>query len=632
MGAAIYVRVSTMNQVDRDSLSTQESRLKAYCEAQNLSVYDIYKDAGFSAKDTNRPALKKLFKDIEAGKIQTILVTKLDRITRSLRDLVKLVEFFAEKSVKFVSITQNVDSSGPFGRFMRDLLGLIAQLEREVTAERVSEDMHYRALQGKWNGGVIPFGYTTQQRIFKELTKSGINEYKAIAEATNICPEQKKLYIDEKESKIVKDIFNTYIETRSLRATTHTLNSKGIKTRNNATWAAASIRRVITNPTYTGKVWYGKRKTNLHNGKLEPTNQETWKINEGEHKAIISKKIFDEASSILVKKSNKPTRAKNKYLLSGIIKCGKCGGSMYGYTFTKKGTDKTYVYYKCQNNSSKGKSVCKGMTVQAKPLDDFVINTLMELSKNVTFLNDKEKMLKTLKEECNNTISEKNEELDILMTEEKNLQSKLDNLLDKLEDNLIDDMDFKKRYQAIKNKLSDNRTLQEKVKDKVVQPSTAYEALNASFEEISSFGGNWDFLEIEGQKLKLQTIVNEIKVLEDKVDIQVFLDVDDMYCTDSHVSQNLEKSTTKDRCFYNITLKFPKDLFNKDYPTNPKTFGEKLRKARLDAGLNIRELAEKIGVTEDTVINWELRGMMPLKKGIRERVECFIKIGVSQGF
>lgn len=537
MTAAIYIRVSTMNQVDRDSLSTQESRLKAYCEAHDIKVYEVYKDAGFSAKDTNRPAIKKLFKDIESGKIDTVLVTKLDRITRSLRDLVKLVDFFAEKSVKFISITQNIDSSGPFGRFMRDLLGLIAQLEREMTAERVSEDMHYRATQGKWNGGVIPFGYTTQQRINKELTKSGIDEYISISKAAKICPEQKKLYIDEEESIIVKDIFNTYIETRSLRATTHHLNSKGIKTRNNTTWASSSIRRIITNPTYIGKIWYGKRKTNPSNGKLEPTKEETWKIVDGKHKAIISEDIFNTASLILAEKYNKPTRAKNKYLLSGLIRCGKCGGSMHGYTFTKKGTDKTYVYYKCHNYASKGKSVCKGMTVQAKPLDEFIIKTLMELSKNVTFLNDKEKMLKTLKEECEKTVSGKNEELEELKSEDKNLQSKLDILLDKLEDNLIDDDDFEKRYKKIKARASDNRALQEKIKNIAIEPTVAYEALNASLEEISSFGGNWDFLDIEGQMLKLHTVVNEIKVFEEKVDIQVFLDVDDVSRMDRDSSQ-----------------------------------------------------------------------------------------------
>ena len=93
---------------------------------------------------------------------------------------------------------------------------------------------------------------------------------------------------------------------------------------------------------------------------------------------------------------------------------------------------------------------------------------------------------------------------------------------------------------------------------------------------------------------------------------------------DSHALQNLENSAYNDRYFYNVALEFPKDLFNPDYPANPKTFGEKLRKARLDAGLNIKELADIIGVTDETVINWEIRGRMPMKRAVREKVEAFM--------
>jgi len=528
MIAGLYVRVSTLNQVDRDSLSTQESRLIAYCEANGYHAYQVYRDAGFSAKDTNRPALKRLFRDIRAGRVQVVLVTRLDRITRSLRDLVKLVDFFSEHSVKFISITQNVDSSGPFGRFMRDLLGLIAQLEREVTAERVSEDMHHRALQGKWNGGVIPYGYTTQERVSRELAESGMDEYQAAMEAGRRFPEAKKLYIDEKEAAVVRDIFRTYIETRSLRKTTHTLNSRGIRTRGGAVWAASSVRRILTNPTYTGKIWYGKRKVNAETGRLQPVSQGEWKVVEGEHEAIVPEEVFRQAEEILASKVNKPTRARNSYLLSGLVRCGKCGGPMHGYTFAKNGTDKTYVYYKCHNYASKGRAVCEGTTVQARPLEEFVVKTLMDLSEDRNFLNDKEKMLQTLKEECEKLSTGKDDEIARLRAEEKKLETRLDNLLEKLEAGLIDDEDFRKRYQKIKKLLSENRLRQEKAEEALQHPGVALEAMNASFEEIALFGKNWDFLDDEGRRLKLQTVLKEVKVFEDRVDMQVFLDVEDV--------------------------------------------------------------------------------------------------------
>ncbi len=528
MIAALYVRVSTLNQVDRDSLSTQESRLRAYCESKGYSIYQVYEDAGFSAKDMNRPAWKRLSTDIRAGRVEAVLVTKLDRITRSLRDLVKLVDFFSDHSVQFISITQSVDSTGPFGRFMRNLLGIIAQLEREVTAERVSEDMHHRALQGKWNGGVIPCGYSTQQRAVKELVSSGIDEHQAAMEAARLYPEPKKLYLDEDEAPIVREMFQGYIENRSLRKTTQGLNSRGIRTRNGASWAASSVRRVLSNPTYTGKTWYGKRKVNPENGRLEAVSENEWKVADGQHEAIVSEEIFREAQEILASRYNKPTRANHQYLLTGLLKCGICGGPMHGYTFAKKGTDKTYVYYKCHTNASKGKAVCPGMTVPARSLEDFVVKTIMELSENTVFLNDKEKMISTLKEECENVLSGRNDELDRLTSEERKLQARLDTLLDKLENGLIEDGDFEGRYQKLKGELAANRMAQEKVQEISVHPQAALDAMNASFEEVASFGGNWDFLDFEGKKMKLQTVVKEIKVLKDKLDVSVFLDSDEV--------------------------------------------------------------------------------------------------------
>ncbi len=162
MKTAIYVRVSTTQQIDRESLQTQEERLRQYCKIHGYSIYKVYREEGVSAKDIKRPKLEELMQDIENKKVQAVLVAKLDRITRSLKDLINLIEFFQEHDVKLISLTQNIDTTGSMGRFMLNLLGAVAQVEREMTAERVSEDMHHRALAGKWNGGIIPYGYTTR--------------------------------------------------------------------------------------------------------------------------------------------------------------------------------------------------------------------------------------------------------------------------------------------------------------------------------------------------------------------------------------------------------------------------------------------------------------------------------------
>lgn len=540
--AALYVRVSTSQQVEKESLSNQESRLRAYCAANGFRVRDVYKDEGVSAKDTDRPELKRLFEDCRKGRVQVVLVTALDRITRSLRDLHKLVDFFGETRVRFISITQNIDSSSAFGKFMRDLLGLIAQLERGVVAERVANDMHHRASLGKWNGGMVPYGYTTFQRIMKETTgkkasqknevgKSQVpasdtfkqmSEEQARKKASSACPEPKRLYIDPEEAGVVGKIFDTFMETRSLRRTAHTLNSLGIKTRHGRTWAVSTVHKILTSPVCTGKISYGKTRTDLETGKLKAVRKEEWKVFDGKHKPIVPEKLFRDVQEIVASRSRKPTRAFNTYLLSGLLRCGKCGGSMYGQTFTRKSTGRTYRYYKCEDNYIRGRAVCKGLSVRAENLDDFVVKTLTDLSKDTVFLKDKEKMLSSLREELKPDKGK--ESLERLKKQERDLEKKVETLLEGWESRLIEKADFAKEYDKLKAQLRENQLAQEKLSDSVDYSATAYEALNASFGEIASFGKNWEFLDDRARATKISTIVKQITVHEDKLDMQVYLD------------------------------------------------------------------------------------------------------------
>jgi len=537
MNAGLYIRVSTLNQVERESLFNQESRLRSYCEAKGYPVYKVYTDAGESGKDQKRPALQELLRDIKSGKIHAVIVTKLDRISRSLKDLLKLFELFHEHDIKFVSITQNIDSSGPFGRFMRDLLGLIAQLEREVTAERVSGDMHHRAKLGKWNGGIIPFGYTTQQRLAKESEASGMSAEEALLAASRAIPEAKKLCIDETEAQVVREIFRIYMETRSLRGTTAQLSSMGNRTRNGSIWSPTSVKRILTNPTYIGKIWYGKRRTDMETGRLRGVPRDEWIIVDGEHEALVPEGLFKEAGRVLSSRSKKPTRAFRTYLFSGLLRCGNCGSRMHGYTFTKKTNGKTYSYYKCNQNVRRGKEFCSGMTVPAGKLEDFAVKELMKLSENQKILNDKEKMLKILKEEHKKATTGSSHELKRLVAAEKGLQARLDKLLEKLETGLIDDNDFSRRYQSIKTALTDNRVMHERLEEDSGYPETAIEELNASYEEIADFGSGWEFLDDEGKKMKIQIIVKEIIVNKEKIELKVFSDVEDVLRTDKGSSQ-----------------------------------------------------------------------------------------------
>lgn len=524
--AGLYIRVSTMNQLDRDSLKTQEDRLIAFCVANGIKQHRLYKDPGFSAKDTKRPALEALMKDIQDGEIKNVFTVKLDRITRSLADLLHLTNFFNKYSVNFVSISENIDTSTAMGRAMHSLLGIFAQLEREVTAERVATDMRHRANNGKWNGGVVPYGYTIQSRLKKKYKENGIEPIKAM----EICPETKKLYVDLEESEIVKWIYETYLKTNSIRKTTIDLNGSGVRTRDGKLWAKTTIHRFLTNPTYAGMIWYGKRKTDPISGKLIGQDKNEWVIVKGEHDPIISEETFNAVQELISKKHGKPTRSNRTYLLSGILKCGHCGGAMTGHTFNRKGTDRSYSYYKCYSKLQKGPLACAGLSLPTDKLENYIIDQLMHLSENKTFLSDKKKMLQILKSKEKKDSS--NIEIINIDKHIRGLSARLDTLLDKMERQLITDEDFKPRYEKIKGEMSELSNKKDYFSSLERSSQLATANLEASFEEIASFKNNWEYLDDVGKSLRVNAIVKEIRATKEKIDLDIFLDVANMSRTD----------------------------------------------------------------------------------------------------
>lgn len=521
--AGIYVRVSTLNQVDRDSLRTQEERLSAYCTANGLSKIEVYKDAGYSAKNTKRPSLELLLDHIASHQIDCVLVTKLDRITRSIRDLFKLITFFEKHKVKFVSITESLDTTTAMGRFTQSLLALLAQLEREVTAERVSTDMRHRASKGKWNGGVVPFGYVTQTyltKVFRE--QKGKDRNSALELAIKKCPEPKKLYVYEKEAKIVKKIFDTFLSTQSVRKTGITLNASGIRTRKGKHWPQTTIHRILRTPTYVGQIWYGKRKTNPQ-GKLIKQSKDSWTVVDGEHDAIISQEQFDKVQKLLSKRKGKPTKPGRTYLLSGLIRCGHCGGALSGHTYTRKATKKTYSYYKCANRLQKGTTACQGLSLPATELEEFIINEISQLSCNQEFLQDKAKMLEMVKKRLKT--HDDDSQLTKIQHRIDDLNSRVNTLLEKLEQSLITDDDFKIRYDALKTEIRELEDQKETTNQMIQNHDIGIKNLEASFSEINKFTSNWEFLDELGKSLRLKSIIKEIRATKEAVDVDIFLDV-----------------------------------------------------------------------------------------------------------
>ena len=234
---AIYIRVSTLYQVDKDSLPLQREDLINYSKyVLNSENYVVFEDAGYSGKNTDRPAYQEMMKRIKNGEFTHLLVWKIDRISRNLLDFCDMYEDLKKCNCIFVSKNEQFDTSSAMGEAMLKIILVFAELERKLTGERVTAVMLDRASKGLWNGAPMPLGY----KWSKEL---------------------KYPVIDENEKPTVELIYNTYLKEESTSVVRNLLNANNIKTKRNGRWTTKSITDIIRNPFYVGTYRYNYRES-----------------------------------------------------------------------------------------------------------------------------------------------------------------------------------------------------------------------------------------------------------------------------------------------------------------------------------------------------------------------------------
>lgn len=306
---AIYARKSPYHNVNIQisSLETQCEDCRNYLllhKSEGYTEKGVYVDDKFSGKDTDRPSFQKLMEDINNNKIDIIVVHKLDRLSRSLSDFVKIMDFLKSKKVEFVSVSQHFDTNTSTGKLMMNILCSFAEFERSITIERQLDKIRIAKEKGYWLGGKTPLGYKTRN---------------------------KKLIIDNKEAEIVRFIFHYVADGGSITQLVPLLINRYGQFRTHITkgW----IYTVLKKQVYIGKV------THYDN------------IYEGKHRPIIGKTLFEKVASIL--NSRKPDikeRHDNDFLLRGLVQCKYCG-SMMRCTYGKK-KGKVYFYYHCPSNGT----------------------------------------------------------------------------------------------------------------------------------------------------------------------------------------------------------------------------------------------------------------------------------------
>lgn len=310
--AALYVRVSTNMQIDKDSLPLQKNDLVNYAKfALDITDYEIFEDAGYSAKNTDRPRYQQMMSRLRTGEFSHLVVWKIDRISRNLLDFAAMYEELKRLGVVFVSKNEQFDTSTAIGEAMLKIILIFAELERKMTSERVTAVMVSRASNGQWNGGRIPFGY-------------------------NYDKETKTFSINEAEAAIVRTIYGKYEETHSLLQTSKFLNENGLSTRSGTPWNPVTVRTMLTNQFYIGNYQYNKHDLSKSNYRLK-TNlrpETEWILVENHHIPIADKERWLSVNYQLKanRRSNKSgprtyTRV-NTHIFAGLLICGRCGSQM----------------------------------------------------------------------------------------------------------------------------------------------------------------------------------------------------------------------------------------------------------------------------------------------------------------
>ncbi len=352
MKTALYLRVSTEDQAKEGySLEVQRETLEAFAKREGLEVYQVYSDDGISGYTSDRPALKALLADAKSGKFGLVLVAKLDRFSRNLRDLLNLVEELCACGVGFKSAGEPFDTTTSAGKLMFQQLGSFAEFERNRIAERVFPGMVKGAMQGNWLGSrFAPYGYTYNKQA-------------------------KLLEVAETEAEVVRQIFALYLEGKSTWAIASMLSKKGVKNRRGNHFGSKTIGDILNNRIYTGTiVWnarhYDKTKKTPKGYKYVKNAPEKVIVSRGKHKAIIGDEVFAQAQKLRAERRISMRRAKpGDYLLSGLLFCGKCNHKYIGASsVSNHRTKATKKWYRCSSRNN-GYLSCTNNSVKADDLE-----------------------------------------------------------------------------------------------------------------------------------------------------------------------------------------------------------------------------------------------------------------------
>lgn len=475
MKVAIYVRVSTTEQAQEGySIPAQTSLLRKYSESFNYIIFDVYQDAGISGKNIiDRPGLLKLIEDAKCRKFDAVLIWKLSRLSRSLLDLLNIVDDLKNNNVSLISYSEHFDTSTPIGKMLLQLLGSIAEFERNTIVENVIMGMNERFKQGLSKSS-IPFGY----------------EY-----------DGKNTIVITEKATVVKEIFDRYSNGSSIIPLVTYMNSTGFTNRNGRPWRYEVVLKMLQNEFYLGYVTTGRKD-------LKKSNFE---IQKGIHIPIIEEEIFKKVQKRIetMKKTSRIRKTDAEQLFSGIAICPYCGNRLYYVEAKNYYNGKPYItpIYRC-GASNPNRNKCRGFSLSLRKVDEFVLNRLkwlinqetIEVISQTSTQNDvshnKEEQIASLEQQIQESIKIRNKYFDLFESGKVDMYAFADRI-----NNLLQKIDS---LQSEKDSLE---------KELNIESIDIFEV----FEGIRSFIDIYDELTPQERREVIRTLVTDVIISEDKV-------------------------------------------------------------------------------------------------------------------
>jgi site-specific DNA recombinase len=486
---AIYTRKSTEEGLEQEfnTLDAQRESAEAYIASLKhegwVCLPDRYDDGGYTGGNMERPALKRLMADITAGRVDCVVVYKVDRLSRSLLDFSRMMETFEKHQISFVSVTQHFNTTNSMGRLTLNVLLSFAQFEREIISERTRDKIAAARRKGKWSGGRPILGY-------------------------DVAPGGGKLLVNEEEALRVRAIFELYLEHQSLLETVKELakrewtckrwTTQGGREAGGRPFCKNNLMNLLTNVLYLGKITLRKE------------------VFAGEHPAVVDDEIFRRVQVLLHRNGQsggKHVRNRFGALLKGLLRCVPCDSAMI-HSHTLKNGNKRYRYYVCTNAQKRGWHECPTKSVPAAEIERFVIEQIRAIGKDSALVSETIRQTRT---QANKRIKELETERGALEKDLARHNGELRKLVGQIarDDNAADRMaDVQERIRVAERRATE-------VREELIALSRELMDEKEAVRNLALFDPVWDSLSPREQVRVMQMLIERVDYDGEKETVSV---------------------------------------------------------------------------------------------------------------